>query len=73
MAMTGVTCRITAIGNSPISTHLNNAKAIASNTPPATAAASAIRVSFVVNQSASASDSQLSTNVESISEGAGRM
>ncbi|MNT73905.1 hypothetical protein D3C72_2126660 [compost metagenome] len=71
--MIGVTCRITAIGNRPISTHLNSAKAIASSTPPTMAAPSASSVSFTVNHSAPESEPQLSNSVRRMSEGAGRM
>jgi len=73
MAITGVTCRITANGNRLISTQRDMANNIASKTPPTTARASDRKVSLRVNSKAANSESQFSSSVRKTTLGAGMM
>ena len=71
IATIGVTCRITATGNSACSSGRDSANTEATATPPAQASARAPNVIFSVNHQLGASDPNCSTSVRSTRLGAG--
>src|SRR3954453_12122737 len=73
IATTGVTCRITAYGNSDFSSHFDCVKTIASDTPTTIAAINAANVMRSVMSSEAESVPQSFQSVCAIRSGPGRM